>query len=113
MTHTLTALAICLTLALTAMTACDQSETQPSAADADANGIPQTQPTTQPGSDAGNRGMHAAAGPVAFNTACPLSGDPVDPKVTKVVHNDKVYGFCCQDCVDAFTANPAKYVNAH
>jgi YHS domain-containing protein len=109
MTHTLTALTICLTLALTAMTACDQSDAPPSATD----GIPQTQPTTQPGSDAGNRAMHAASGPPAFNTACPLSGDPVDPKVTSVVHNDKVYGFCCQDCVDAFKANPGKYASAH
>jgi YHS domain-containing protein len=47
----------------------------------------------------------------ATNTKCPISGDPVDAKVT-TVYNGKTYAFCCADCVKAFNKDPAKYAAA-
>lgn len=40
--------------------------------------------------------------------ACPVSGDPVDSKVSADYHGEKVY-FCCKKCVEPFTKDPAKY----
>ncbi|MDA0986232.1 MAG: hypothetical protein O3A55_01290 [Bacteroidetes bacterium] len=47
--------------------------------------------------------------PTAFNKACPISGDEVDPKISTVEHNGKNYGFCCLDCDKEFKSNPAKF----
>jgi hypothetical protein len=35
---------------------------------------------------------------------------PVDPKGATVVHNGKVIGFCCADCIPEFKKDPDKYV---
>jgi YHS domain-containing protein len=55
-----------------------------------------TEATTQP-----------AAAPV--NKTCPVMAGPVDPKVT-TVHDGKVIGFCCEDCIATFKKDPAKYM---
>jgi YHS domain-containing protein len=57
---------------------------------------PATQPTTQ------------AAADKPVNTRCPVTGDPIDPKIT-YVYAGKTYAFCCADCVDKFKKDPAKY----
>lgn len=57
-------------------------------------------PTTQP-----------AVAATAVNTKCPVTGDPIDPKIT-VVYNGKTYAFCCMDCVNNFKKDPAKYAVA-
>ncbi len=46
---------------------------------------------------------------VATNTACPISGTPVDPRFL-VVHANRVIGFCCPNCPDRFWADPDKFV---
>ena len=49
--------------------------------------------------------------PVPFNKYCAVNTkDLVDPKVT-LLYNGKVYGFCCEDCIKDFKANPDKYVD--
>jgi hypothetical protein len=58
----------------------------------------------------------ALAGGLAFtqarkpiNRKCPLKPDVrVDPALT-VVHNGKLVGLCCSDCVDKWKKNPAGY----
>ncbi len=57
---------------------------------------PATQPTTQ------------AVADKPVNTRCPITGDPIDPKIT-YVYDGKTYAFCCDDCVDKFKKDPAKY----
>ncbi len=42
------------------------------------------------------------------NTACPLTGSPVDPRY-RVVHEDRVVGFCCPNCPTTFLKSPEKY----
>ncbi|MBL9150177.1 MAG: hypothetical protein JNM94_15925 [Phycisphaerae bacterium] len=37
------------------------------------------------------------------NTACPISGAPIDPRFV-IVHDGKVIGFCCEKCVAQFYA---------
>jgi hypothetical protein len=57
---------------------------------------PATKPTTQP---------------VAVNKFCAVQGEghAIDPKVT-LVHDGKVIGFCCTDCIGEFKKDPAKYM---
>jgi YHS domain-containing protein len=50
-----------------------------------------------------------AAGPV--NAICPVSGKPVDAKVT-LKHGCCTIAFCCTDCLAKFKAEPAKYMKA-
>jgi YHS domain-containing protein len=57
---------------------------------------PTTAPTTQ-----------QAAAPI--NKKCPITGEPVDPKVT-YVYQGKTVGFCCSDCIATFKKDPAKYM---
>ena len=53
---------------------------------------------------------HQAKKPV--NRKCPLKPDVrIDPAQT-VVHNGKLVGLCCSDCVDKFKKNPAGYTAA-
>lgn len=88
------------------LAACEQeSTTSPSTMSAQ---------TTQPASHAEGAKQAAAAGAdaIAINTSCPVSGEKVDPRGSKVTYNGKTYGFCCDDCVEAFNANPAKYADA-
>jgi YHS domain-containing protein len=47
--------------------------------------------------------------PRPVNAICPVSDHDVDPSVT-ATHNKKVIGFCCEDCVEAFNKNPAKFM---
>lgn len=42
---------------------------------------------------------------------CPVSKNPVDPKVTVDTDNGKV-GFCCTDCIEKYQKEPAKYASA-
>ncbi len=51
----------------------------------------------------------AAAGPI--NTKCPVTGKPVDAKVT-LKHGCCTIAFCCPDCLAKFQAEPAKYMKA-
>jgi YHS domain-containing protein len=60
---------------------------------------PTTGPATQPGA--------TASKPV--NKLCPLSKEEVDPKVT-VDYKGKTVGFCCEDCIPKFKADPDKYM---
>lgn len=71
--------------------------------------------TTQPAGQVAEGVDLAAAGradAVVFNTSCPVSGEKVDPQSAKTAYKGKTYGFCCDDCLDAFKANPAKYAVA-
>ena len=42
---------------------------------------------------------------------CPVSGEPVDQKVSTEHKGEKV-SFCCKDCIDKYTSDPAKYKTA-
>jgi len=39
---------------------------------------------------------------------CPVSGEPIDPKVSIEQDGQQVH-FCCNQCVEKFKADPAKY----
>jgi YHS domain-containing protein len=75
-------------------------------------------PTTEPAT--GTDGATASAQTTAdqasagtpVNKMCAIEQEhPIDPAVT-YAHDGKVYGFCCEDCIDAFKKDPAKYANA-
>ena len=57
-------------------------------------------PTTAPATQPANK-------PV--NKLCPVSKEDVDPKVT-VDYKGKTVGFCCDDCIPKFKADPDKYM---
>jgi YHS domain-containing protein len=59
-------------------------------------GGPTTAPSTQP-----------AGKPV--NKLCPVGKEDVDPKVT-IDYKGKTIGFCCEDCIPKFKADPDKYM---
>jgi YHS domain-containing protein len=40
---------------------------------------------------------------------CPVSGDPIDPKVSVDYKGRRVF-FCCSMCIKGFKADPAKYL---
>ncbi len=44
------------------------------------------------------------------NTACPVTGKPLDPAIA-IVHNNKVIGFCCKHCLAQFLDDPAKFAD--
>lgn len=46
----------------------------------------------------------------ATQTTCPVSGDPIDPRVFTEFEGKKVY-FCCSMCIGTFKADPAKYLD--
>lgn len=50
-----------------------------------------------------------AEGEMPWNKVCPVSGGEVDPAVTTVSHNGKVYGFCCPGCDEKFADNPEHF----
>lgn len=50
----------------------------------------------------------SGAAPAPVNTACPVTGKPVDPAY-QVVFQGRVIGFCCRNCPTAFWADPEKY----
>jgi YHS domain-containing protein len=44
-----------------------------------------------------------------INKTCPLTGKDINP--TKTVEYEKqLIGFCCQDCVGKFEADPKKFI---
>lgn len=43
--------------------------------------------------------------------ACPVSGEPIDPKVS-IEHEGQKIHFCCPKCIDQYKAEPAKYKTA-
>ena len=46
-----------------------------------------------------------------INKTCPVMGGKVSKDTQyKAVHKGKTIGFCCAGCVDAFKANPDKYL---
>lgn len=47
---------------------------------------------------------------VSWNKVCPVRGGEVDPEVTTVTYQGKVYGFCCPGCDDKFSEDPGKYL---
>jgi YHS domain-containing protein len=51
------------------------------------------------------------AGAFTYQTKCPVSGAPIDPKVSTEVDGGKVY-FCCGNCCAAFVKEPQKYAEA-
>ena len=54
-------------------------------------------------------GKDAKKDAAAVNKMCPVhSEDPVDPTVTTVYEGRKI-GFCCDDCLKKFNADPARY----
>ena len=50
----------------------------------------------------------AAAAAIAQKT-CPVTGDPIDPKVYIDYNERRVY-FCCSACETTFKKDPAKYL---
>ena len=61
-------------------------------------------------SDAPLPGQGAPTALTPVNTACPVSGAPVNPKYS-VVHEGRVVGFCCPNCPKEFWADPAKFAD--
>jgi uncharacterized membrane protein/mono/diheme cytochrome c family protein/YHS domain-containing protein len=53
-------------------------------------------------------GTGTGALPAPSNTACPVSGRPVDPAY-QVVYRGRVIGFCCPNCPAKFWADPETY----
>ena len=48
--------------------------------------------------------------PVAVNKMCAVEQEnPIDDRVT-TQYDGKTIGFCCEDCIKTFKANPTKYV---
>lgn len=45
----------------------------------------------------------------AKQTLCPIMGEEIDASVSVVHEGRKVY-FCCEDCIDTFKKDPAKYL---
>ena len=44
------------------------------------------------------------------NKFCPVTREAVDPKVPTVEYKGMTIGFCCEDCVKDFKADPEKYM---
>jgi len=53
----------------------------------------------------------ALAGRPKVQVTCPVSKEPVDPKVFIESNGEKVY-FCCKGCVKKYQRDPAKYASA-
>jgi YHS domain-containing protein len=51
----------------------------------------------------------AAAGTEIAQKLCPVTGDPIDPKVY-LDHNGRRVYFCCSMCEATFKKDPAKYL---
>jgi len=44
-----------------------------------------------------------------WNIVCPVDGMKVDPAVSTVTYNDKLYGFCSEEDAAKFKADPDSY----
>lgn len=53
----------------------------------------------------------ATAGSVLRQTTCPVTGDPIKADSFTTYDGQKV-SFCCDDCIDKFKKDPAKYLPA-
>jgi len=62
----------------------------------------------QMGESPGAAAPSAAATEIA-QKACPVTGDPIDPKVYTDYNDRRVY-FCCSACETTFKKDPAKYL---
>jgi YHS domain-containing protein len=51
-----------------------------------------------------------ATQPMIYNKICPVTKEAVDPKVPTVQYEGKTIGFCCEDCIKQFNADPEKYM---
>jgi len=51
----------------------------------------------------------AAAGTEIAQKTCPVTGDPIDPKVYRDHNGRRIY-FCCSACVTTFKKDPDKYL---
>jgi len=48
----------------------------------------------------------------AVNTVCPVMGNKIDKDTPYTVeYNGKIIGFCSAECMDAFQAEPEKYLD--
>ena len=55
---------------------------------------------------------HPEMDAAAASVTCPVSGEMARPEVS-IVHDGRTVSFCCEDCMQAFRENPAKFtVNA-
>ncbi len=59
----------------------------------------QAEPTTAPTSQ-----------PAIANKTCPITHDAINPKGKTVEYKGKTIGFCCEDCIKDFNADPEKYM---
>lgn len=80
------------------LTGCGKEESQ--------TPMPAMTPTSQPATTQPQAQAHFD------NTLCPVSKHAISGKGMAVEFNGKTYGFCCDDCVETFKANPAKYLAA-
>ena len=71
---------------------------------------PTTQPSTGSGSATASADVTSAGQPVNKNCAVEQEHS-ADPKIV-TLHDGKTYAFCCEDCIDTFKKDPAKYANA-
>ena len=103
---TTTMLAIMLAVGLWC-SACEEAETVPAAPETPVEPSPDLAPApaTQPTVPATQ-----ASAVLPANTVCPIEGGKVDPKGKTVMHDGKLIAFCCDDCVEPFQKEPAKYV---
>lgn len=44
------------------------------------------------------------------NEICPVEGKEINLKLTQVIYNNEVIGFCCEGCDEAFLKNPKAYL---
>jgi YHS domain-containing protein len=63
---------------------------------ADPTTMPAVTPTTTPS--------------VAINKFCPVTREAVDPKIPTMQYKGMTIGFCCEDCIKDFKADPEKYM---
>lgn len=66
----------------------------------DEDKVPTTKPTTNPAT------RPADKKPV--NKLCPVMDEAIDLKIT-YEYKGKVYGLCCESCIDEFKADPEKF----
>ncbi|HKQ48322.1 MAG TPA: hypothetical protein VJZ71_09665 [Phycisphaerae bacterium] len=49
------------------------------------------------------------AGSYTYQTTCPISDEPIDPKSTTTMSDGETVYFCCPKCAAKFKEEPAKY----
>lgn len=61
------------------------------------------------GSAHAEEGRDAEKADAIVNKACPITGEAIDKNIT-YEYKGKVYGFCCQMCIEEFKKDPEKYI---